>query len=559
MAVRTLPGPFTVIYRVRSRIEALGAVASIVARNHALRRVETAFAFFKSAETATWIAMLVYAYHEGGATESGLVATAVLVPAALLAPLAAAVGGRYRPGSMLVFGYTVLAFACGLVGAAMATGAPRLAVYALLGGVAMALTLIRPAQVVFAPAFARTPDELTAANVVNGWIESLASLIAPLLAGGLLVFFAPTAVFVVMGAGCAFGALLVAPLRGAVPAARDEYEPGILEGAALLRRDRNARLLVILLGAQFVVIGALDVLYVELAQGVLSLGASWVGYLAAAFGAGGILSAVVTASLVGRRHLATTLVLSLALWSVALLALATVGDAAAALVLLVVAGGSRAIFDIGGRTLLQRVAPANLLGRVFGVLEGLTMAGLAAGSLLAPALIELGGASLAFLGVGAVLPLGALVAGRRFLEIDRHATVPVVEIALLRSLSLFAPLPPPTIESLGRELGPLSVPAGRDVIVQGDPGDLFYVIAEGSVDVVRDGARVAELGRGDGFGELALLYDRPRNATVRTVTDCLLYTLSGDVFVPAVTANARSVVAAEELALSRLEPSRAKL
>lgn len=510
-----------------------------------------AFGLFKGTETATWIAMLVFAYHEGGATESGLLATAVLVPAALLAPVFAAVGGRYRPGSTLVFGYSVVALTCGLVGGAMSVGAPRFTVYALLGGVVVAVTLVRPTQVVFAPAFARTPDELTATNVVNGWIESLASLVAPLLAGGLLIYFSPTAVFVVMGGGCALGALLVAPFRGAVPALRDEYEPGVLEGVTLLRRDRNARLLVSLLGAQFVVIGALDVLYVELAQGVLSLGASWVGYLAAAFGAGGILSAIVTASLVGRRHLATALGLSLALWSVSLVALAAVGGAAAAVVLLAVAGGSRAVFDVGGRTLLQRVAPANLLGRVFGVLEGLTMAGLAIGSLLAPILIGLGGASLAFLGVGAVLPLAALVAGRRLLEIDRHATVPVVEIALLRSLSLFAPLPPPTVESLARELCPVSIPAAEDVIVQGDPGELFYVIADGEVDVVRDGARVARLARGDGFGEMALLYNRPRNATVRTVTDCSLYTLSSAVFVPAVTADARGALIEEPTAIER--------
>lgn len=548
MAEPTRTGPFTVVSRVRSRVEALGKVAAVVARNPALRRVEMAYALFKAAETATWIAMLVYAYHEGGATESGLVATAVLVPAAALAPVASAVGGRYRPGSTLVFGYAVVALTSASVAASMAAGSPKLTVYALLGGVATALTLVRPTQVVFAPAFARTPDELTATNVVNGWIESLASLVAPLLAGGLLIYFSPAAVFLVMGGGCALGALLVAPLRGAVPAVEDEHDPGVLDGAALLRRDRNARLLVILLGAQFVVIGALDVLYVELAQGVLSLGASWVGYLAAAFGAGGILSAVVAASLVGRRHLATPLALSLALWSASLVALAAVGGAAAAVVLLAVAGGSRAVFDVGGRTLLQRVAPANLLGRVFGVLEGLMMAGLALGSLLAPLLIGLGGAPLAFLGVGAVLPVAALVAGRRFLEIDRHATVPIVEIALLRSLSLFAALPPPTVESLARALSPLSLPPGEDVIVQGDPGELFYAIADGEVDVIRDGNRVARLARGDGFGELALLYNRPRNATVRTVTDCLLYTLSSAVFVPAVTADARGVLAEEPMA-----------
>ena len=538
---------FTVIHRVRSYVEAVADVGAVVTRNRALRRVQLAFAFFKAAETATWIAMLVYAYREGGATESGVLAAAVLVPAALLAPVAATVAGRYQPGTALVVGYAVLASACLAVATAMQASSTRLLVYVLLATVAVSLTLIRPSQAVFAPAFARTPDELTATNVVNGWIESLAALVAPLIAGVLLAVFAPTAIFVVMGIGCAVGALLVAPLRGAVAAMPPEDDAGVREASRLLRRDRNARLLVVLLGAQFVVIGALDVLYVELGQEVLGLPASWVGYLAAAFGAGGVVAAVVTAALVGRRRLALPLGVALILWTAALLMLSVVAGTAAALVLLVVAGGARALFDVTGRTLLQRVAPVNLHGRVFGLLEGLAMAGLAAGSLLAPLLISIGGASLAFVGVAAVLPLATLVAGRRFLEIDRHATVPVVEIALLRSLSLFAPLPPPTIESLAGALQPLRVPAGTDVIVQGEAGETFYVIADGSVDVIRDGTEVAELTRGDGFGELALLHDRPRNATVRTRVDCLLYTLTAEVFVPALTGNARPVQVDDEL------------
>jgi MFS family permease len=180
----------TVIRRVRSYVDALGSVAGVVARSRPLRRVELAFAFFKTTETATWIAMLVYAYERGGVTESGLLAAAVLAPAAVIAPLAAAVADRYRPGVALLFGYVTLALCCLAVAAAMAGGVSRFAIYALLGTVAVATTLIRPSQVVFAPAFARTPDELTATNVVSNWIESLSALVAPLIAGVLLALYA---------------------------------------------------------------------------------------------------------------------------------------------------------------------------------------------------------------------------------------------------------------------------------------------------------------------------------------------------------------------------------
>ncbi len=143
------------------------------------------------------------------------------------------------------------------------------------------------------------------------------------------------------------------------------------------------------------------------------------------------------------------------------------------------------------------------------------------------------------------------MAGRSLLDIDRHATVPVVEIALLRSLPLFAPLPAPTLESLARALEPISLPAGAEVIREGERGDRFYVIADGELDVVRDGRIVATRRRGDGFGEIALMYDVPRTATVTAGTDSTLYALDRDSFLVAVTGQASSQREARDLAGAR--------
>ena len=510
---------------------------------------------FSSAEWATWVAMMVFAYRQGGATEAGVVAAVQLVPAALFAPVAASIGDSKPPGRALLAAYALQAATCGIGGIALVSDVPKDVVYALLIPASVSFRLTRPLHSSFAPALARSPEELTATNVASGWIVGVSVFVAPALAGLLIGVSSPGVVFLVMGGACAVGAVLIAPLRDLVPATAelDERHGSLPAGVRAVGRIGTARLLVALLAAQGILIGSLDIMYVELSQGVLGRGGSWAGYLNAAFGAGGILAVLVTAKLVGRARMGPSVAVSVVVASAALVGIAVVPSVGGVVLMLVLVGGSLSTFDVAARTLLQRAAPTDLLARIFGLAEGLEAATIAAGALLAGALVAIGGAALCAVCLAIVLPLVAVGSGRRLLEIDRHADVPVVEIGLLRTMSLFASLPPPTLETLARALLPIAVPAGTVVIRQGDPGELFYVIADGEVEVVRDGTRVALLGRGDGFGELALLLDRPRNATVRALVDTRIYTLSQSEFVPVVTGHPRSAQAGAELVRGRLE------
>jgi MFS family permease len=308
-----------------------------------------------------------------------------------------------------------------------------------------------------------------------------------------------------------------------------------------------------------VAIGALDVLYVVLAISVLDLGGSGAGYLNAAFGAGGVAGLAVTVALVGRRRLTPALVLGILVWGTAFVLLGAWPTTVGALLLLAAAGAGRSLLDVAGRTILQRTAPIDVLSRVFGVLEGLSMAGLALGSLLTPALVSLFGARWAVVSIGALLPLAVLLTIRQLAAIDRKTPAPVVEIALLRSLPLFSPLAAPALEGLAHGLAGLEAPAGTDVVREGDPGDRFYVVADGELEVTHGGRPLRTIGRGEGFGEIALLENVPRTATVTARTDARLYALDKPTFLASVTSHPRALSEADRLVHERLPSKHATI
>jgi MFS family permease len=406
---------------------------------------------------------------------------------------------------------------------------------------------------VLLPALARTPEELTAANVVAGWIESISVLAAPALAGVLLAAGRAGTVFAVMAAVAVAAALLVAGMPGpAAAGGAGTVVAGTCEGLRIVAREPGPRALVWLLGLESVAIGALDVLYVVLAIGLLHHGGSTAGYLNAAFGAGGVLGIVATVALVGRARLGPALVAGLALWSVALVGIGVLPSTVAAFALLAAAGVGRTVLDVAGRTLLQRIAPPETLARVFGLLEGVSMAGLAVGSAAAPLFVGLAGGRWAFVCLAAALPVGTLLVLRSLLAAD-SAVRPVVEIARLRALPLFAPLGAPELEGLARSLEPVTVAAGTAVVTEGEAGDRFYVVADGELVVTAGGAHLRTLGRGDCFGEIALLRRIPRTASVTARTACRLDALGAPAFLAVLTGHVAAGAAAEELVQARLE------
>jgi hypothetical protein len=532
------------------RLRAFHALAG----NRVLVRILAAYTLFTLIEYSVWLGMLVYAYSHGGATVAGLVAIAQLVPAAVVAPFMATIADRRSPVFLLTSGYLAQAAATAAAAVAVLAGVP-VAAYAAAVIAAAAETGTRPAQATLIPSAATTADQLTAANVLVGWVEAAGFAAAGLMTGALIALGGVTTVFAVC-AGLGLGAAaLVARLPAVTFAPSSERAPAVLAGLAeslrLTASRPRIRLMLGLLTAQAAVAGALDLLIVIVAVSVLGLSHAWVGYLNFAYGVGAVLAATVSVVLIGRR-LGVPIVSAALLLSIAVAGLASDVGLAVTVALLVVAGASHTVLDVSNRILLQRSVPAQLIGQVFGILEGLQAAGWALGALFVPLLVYLGGSRLALLGVAAVLPLAGAVGGRGLFSLDAEAPVPVVEIALLRSLPLFAELPGPAIEALAASLTPVELSAGAVLMRQGEPGDSYYAIAAGELDVRRDGHLLSRCGRGEGVGEIALLHSIPRTATVVAHSAATVYQLNREPFLSAVLGHDQTHREASRIAGARL-------
>ena len=534
-------------------------VAQLVLANRPLLRVVVAFFCFTLGDWARWLAILVYAFERGGATEAGLVSLLQLVPAAVVAPLAANIGDRFSRERMLQLAYGSQAVALAATATALLADAPVGIVYGLAVLAVMATSLARPAHASLLPGLVRDPAELTAANVASGWVEGLGVLAGPAVAGAMLAVTGPGMVFLLTAALMAVGAALsialpVLPVggrrvRGDVGAEIREA----LAGFSALARLPGPRAVVLVLGASSLLWGAVDVLNVALAVDVMGTGPAGAGALGAALGVGGLVGAAASASLVGRPRLTNALLVGLLVWGLPIAAIAILPVPIAAAVLLVAAGAGRSLMDVAGRTLLQRSAPDEVLSRVFGILEATFLGAFGLGSILVAVVITAGGPRLALAVAGLWLPVVAVLGWRGLRSLDRVSVVAIARLALLRRIPMFAPLSAPVIERLARQLVELRVPAGATVIRQGDAGDRFYVIEEGLVDFAIDGRAIRVGEPGEGFGEIALLRDVPRTATATARTDVRLLALDREDFLSAVTGYTPSRRVAEAVVAARLE------
>jgi MFS family permease len=540
----------------RQLVDSARAFASIY-RNRSLRRLQLAWI---GSSVGTWgyvVALMVYAYDQGGPAAVGLVGLIRWFPAAVAAPFGGMIGDRFPRLRVMVLSDLVRAGALGVAAVAIVMDAPAVIVYLLAILVTLVSQAFGPAESALLPTLAESPEELASANVANSTIEAAGYFVGPALGGVILAVSNVQTVFVVTAVAFLWSAAILALIRLPAPeptteAAGGSWQHEALAGFRTIWHDSRLRLIIGLFAAQTLVYGGLVVLIAVASIQLLGLGSPGIGYLNAALGVGGLIGGVVAVGLVGFRRLALIFGLALILWGTPILLIGVWAEAAPAFVLIGLAGLGLTLVDVSGFTLLQRAVPEEVLARVFGVLHSAFFATGGIGAILAPPLISWLGIRGALIAAGAVLPVVTIPSFGMLANIDRTLTVPTAQLEALLTIEMFAPLPAPTLEALAASMQLVPVTAGETVFRQGDHGDRFYIIETGEIEIEIDGRVTNVLGPADHFGEIALLRDIPRTATARARKEAQLYALERDAFLGAVTGHAGSSEAAETVVAARL-------
>lgn len=530
----------------------------------AVRRLVVAWFAVVAGKWALLVTTLVIAYDRGGAFAVGILGVVRYLTPAIVAPFAGVPASRWLPLDVLRainLGRTVAALG---VAAVVATDAPLAALMVMVALEAGIGAFTRPLHMGLLPACASTPEQLVAANVTSSAADGLGTFVGPAIASLVLVSTGPLGAILAVVVIYGLGVLAIARARIAIvghramtvgPAKVLSEIPAVARAVARLP---GARLVLVGFAAQTFVRGLLTVLTVVAAIELLGMGEPGVGALNAAMGLGGLIGAGASLSLAGRARLGPAFILALVGWGVPIAPIGLVVHPAVAITAMVAVGLSNAFLDVAGYTLVQRTTPNDARIAVLGVTDGVANLGPAAGGVVAPVLIATIGVQTALVVTGAILPIVGLVLWTSTRTLNEGGPAAARRVELLRAQPLFAPLSLATIEHLAATMTPRHFDASAWLMREGDAGDDYQLIDAGDVEISQGDTVLRTLPAGNGVGEIALVNDVPRTASVRAIGTVEAFSLDRDAFLEAVTGHAASHAAARTVARDRLALDRAR-
>ena len=549
--------------RLAGRLEpAVGALRTAMA-DTAVRRLIIAWFAVVAGKWALLVTTLVIAYAQGGTVAVGVLGVVRFLTPAIVAPFAGVPAARWTALAVLRATNIARTIAVVAVAIVVATDAPFVALALVVGLESGLGAFTRPLHMGLLPACARAPEQLVAANVTSSAAEGLGTFVGPAVASLLLVWTGPIGGIVAVGALYATAVLALARTHiqemGRDPRdGPDVVLDEILAGVRAVGRLRGPRLVVIGFALQTFVRGLLTVLTVVAAIELLGMGEPGVGTLNAAMGLGGLVGAGVSIGLAGRARLFPAFVVALAGWGAPIAFIGLLMNPTAAIVAMLAVGVSNAFLDVAGFTIVQRTTPNAARVAVLGLIDGVANLGPAIGGIVAPLLIAGAGVQGALVITGGLLPLAAVALGVAARGLDEGGPAAVRRVELLRGQPLFAPLSLATVEHLAASLAPVRFDTGAWLIREGDVGDEYLLIDDGEVEISQGERVLGTGGAGLGVGEIALINDVPRTASVRATTPVAAFRMDRGAFLEAVTGHAQSDLAARTLAAERLASDRAR-
>ncbi len=509
-----------------------------------------------AAKGAFVVVNLVIAYDADGAIAVGILGLASYLAPAILAPFAGLPVARWPAERVLLATNVIRGAGVLLAIVVIVADGPIGMLYVAVAIEAGASAFTRPLHMALLPCLARTPAQLVAANVTSSAAEGVGMFVGPAVGGLLLGVAGPVAADLAVLAAFVIAIVAIArvhaPDVGRGDGTLRAVAAQLTAGLGVVVRLRGPRLIIIGLGLQTFVRGLLTVLIVVAAFELLGMGESGVGVLNAAIGFGAILGAGGALALAGRDRLVPAFIVALAGWGLPILVVGVIAVPSVAVLAMIVVGLSNAVLDVAGFTLLQRTTPNERRIAVLGLVESVAAAGPAIGGILAPVLIAWLGTEGALMVAGAILPVAAVALWPFLQGADEGGAELAQRARLLARVPLFAPLSLATTEYIATRLQPIRFERGAWLMREGESGDAFIVIESGDVEVSRHGRVVRTEGPGAGVGEIALLRDVPRTASVLALDPVTGFSVDRASFLEAVTGHAASRSAAVSLVQGRL-------
>lgn len=555
---------------VTSQLRSSRTAVSVVFANRALRRIFVAYTGSKVGDEALNLAVAVYVFTVGGTIALGILAIVRYVAVAVASPFASMLADRFDQKLVMIYAHVVQALILAVVAALIWTHSSAWLTESLIILVWLTATAFWPAQQAILPLLALRPSELTGANVLASTIENVGVLVGPAIAGVLLKFTNVPVAFLFNSAALLGSAIIVMGIRRPDPSeanASTESErarvysversvtasllSSSIRGFREILFTPDIRLVVGLYCLQCIVGGAAVIFSVSIALHYLRLGSSGLGLLQSFMGIGGLIGGFLSLMLVQRSRLATDFGLGVILWATPCLLFAAMPEFGMAAVMMSLIGVANSVVDVNAITIMQRVIPSALLARTFGAMEACLVGSMAFGSLLMAVLIRTIGLRPGLAILGGVITIAVLPSLPSLGRMDRDFLAPAGS-ELLRHVPILAALPQSVIERLTNSSVMMEFPQGSTVFSEGDPGDLFYVIEDGTAEITIRGQHIRNLSTGDSFGEIALLRDIPRTATVTARSPLVLRAIESQPFVAAVTSHRNSRSAANQVVANLL-------